>query len=95
MKIPKNMSEAAKDLIKRLLNRNPKHRLGAVRDADELKEHKFFAGVNWNDVLNRRLPVPSVEVPPVNLNETIKVNFNDRLAEKVERINNWTFVNSA
>lgn len=30
-----------------LLNRNPKHRLGAQRDAAELKEHAFFASIDW------------------------------------------------
>lgn len=29
------------------MNRNPKHRLGATRDAAELKEHPFFASVDW------------------------------------------------
>lgn len=92
LKIPKNMSEEAKDLIKRLLNRNPRHRLGANRDADELKEHRFFRNVNWEDVLNRKLPVPPIDIPPVNLQETIKVSFNDKAQEKVKRIEDWTFV---
>lgn len=30
-----------------MLNRNPKHRLGATRDAAELKEHAFFKSVDW------------------------------------------------
>jgi serine/threonine protein kinase SCH9 len=29
------------------LNRNPKHRLGANRDAQELKEHPFFKNIDW------------------------------------------------
>ena len=37
LKIPKNMSANAKDLIKKLLSRDPRKRLGANRDADELK----------------------------------------------------------
>lgn len=30
-----------------LLNRNPRHRLGAVRDTAELKEHPFFKEIDW------------------------------------------------
>lgn len=29
------------------MNRNPKHRLGANRDASELKEHPFFKNIDW------------------------------------------------
>jgi hypothetical protein len=34
LKIPKTISEPAKDLIKSLLNRDPNRRLGNIRDAD-------------------------------------------------------------
>lgn len=30
-----------------MLNRNPKHRLGAQRDAAQLKEHPFFKCIDW------------------------------------------------
>jgi protein-serine/threonine kinase len=34
-------------------------RLGAgVRDAEEIKEHPFFRGINWRDVYERKLRVP-------------------------------------
>lgn len=37
------MSALAKDLIQRLLMKDPKKRLGCgPRDADEIKEHLFF-----------------------------------------------------
>lgn len=39
LKIPKTMSHDAKDLIKKLLCRDPRKRLGASRDSEELKEH--------------------------------------------------------
>ena len=35
--IPKSMSESAKSLIKELLCRNPKKRLGAINDAADIK----------------------------------------------------------
>ena len=45
------MSNNAKDLIISLLNRNRIKRLGASeKDAEEIKKHPFFKGVNWDDV---------------------------------------------
>jgi serine/threonine protein kinase SCH9 len=41
-----------------LLNRNPKHRLGALRDAAELKEHPFFRTIDWNALLQKQLTPP-------------------------------------
>jgi serine/threonine protein kinase len=70
------MSTEAKDLIKKLLCRDPKKRLGSSKDSEELKEHPFFAGVNWQDVFNRKLPMPPVDIPKINENETLKISFN-------------------
>src|SRR5688572_10897683 len=41
-----------------LLNRNPKHRLGAVRDAAELKEHSFFKSIDWQALALKQLTPP-------------------------------------
>lgn len=41
------MSAEAKDVIKKLLCRDPKKRLGCQNDADDLKEHPFFADLDW------------------------------------------------
>ena len=42
-----------------LLNRNPYKRLGSgKRDADEIKEHPFFASINWEEAMQRKLKVP-------------------------------------
>jgi serine/threonine-protein kinase RIM15 len=40
------MSPDAKDLISKLMIRNPMTRLG-FNGAQEIKDHPFFAGVNW------------------------------------------------
>jgi protein-serine/threonine kinase len=49
---PPFMSEAARDILAKLLNRDPKLRLcSSERDALELKEHPFFADIDW-DALN-------------------------------------------
>lgn len=53
--MPERLSKDTKDFIIKLLNKNPTKRLGAGKgDAEELKEHPFFEGVNWADVLARK-----------------------------------------
>ncbi|KAI0140843.1 serine/threonine-protein kinase sck1 [Xylariaceae sp. FL1272] len=51
------LSQEGRNFVKGLLNRNPKHRLGAVDDAEELKRHNFFADIDW-DLLMRKVITP-------------------------------------
>ncbi|KAH0787189.1 AGC family protein kinase [Histomonas meleagridis] len=52
---PVYVSEVAKDLITKLLDKNPATRLGASEeDVEEIKRHPFFSSLNWNDVLEKR-----------------------------------------
>ena len=37
----------AKQLMYRLLHRDPKNRLASREGANEIKQHPFFRGVNW------------------------------------------------
>jgi len=51
LKIPHTMTQPARDLILKLLNRNPAKRLGSsLRDAEEIKEHDFFREIDWDDI---------------------------------------------
>ncbi|KII95796.1 hypothetical protein PLICRDRAFT_98198 [Plicaturopsis crispa FD-325 SS-3] len=52
------INEQGKQFVKGLLNRNPKHRLGAQRDAAELKEHPFFASIDWEALSAKRVTPP-------------------------------------
>lgn len=49
LKFPENPSvnSHARDLIRGLLVKDPKNRLGSVRGAAEIKQHPFFEGLNW------------------------------------------------
>lgn len=59
-----NVSFAAKDLIRGLLVKDPKKRLGYKRGATEIKQHPFFANLNWA-LIRSTLPP---EIPkPVDL----------------------------
>lgn len=58
--------------VKGLLNRNPKHRLGATNDARELRAHPFFADIDWALLRARLVPPPFK--PHLSL-ETDTLNF--------------------
>lgn len=55
------VSLAAKQLIYRLLHRDPKNRLGSKEGANEIKRHPFFKGINW--ALIRCMNPPKLDVP--------------------------------
>lgn len=63
LKFPQDtdISFAAKDLIRGLLVKDPRRRLGSKRGATEIKRHRFFDGVNW--ALIRSLPPPWIPEP--------------------------------
>jgi serine/threonine protein kinase SCH9 len=52
------LSNEGRNFVKGLLNRNPKHRLGAKNDAEELKAHTFFADTDWNAMMNKTVVPP-------------------------------------
>ena len=51
------LSTEGRNFVKGLLNRNPKHRLGANGDAKELMAHPFFHDVDWV-ALGRKQVIP-------------------------------------
>ncbi|KAH9077277.1 Pkinase-domain-containing protein, partial [Lactarius deliciosus] len=66
------INEDGKNFVKALLNRNPKHRLGAQRDAAELKEHPVFKTINW-DALARKQVTPPFK-PVVESDESADIS---------------------
>jgi hypothetical protein len=81
-----------------LLNRNPLKRLGSgPRDAEEIKEHKFFEAVNWQDALQRKLKVPlphskqlvKQEVP---LDKIYGRGAFDEALKHKNRVNEWSYI---
>jgi len=58
---PHSMPEVTRDLLARLLVRDPAKRLGSgEKDATELKEHPFFNDVNWDALSKGTVPAPWV-----------------------------------
>lgn len=52
------IGEDGKQFVKGLLNRNPKHRLGAERDTAELKAHPFFKSIDWDLLAQKKINPP-------------------------------------
>jgi serine/threonine protein kinase len=55
---PPFLSEAAADLLGRMLARDPEARIGAKGGIRKIREHPFFEGINWEDVLAKRIKPP-------------------------------------
>ena len=59
--MPDFLSPDVKDFILKLLIKEPRKRLGGgPLDAEEVKRHKFFTSINWDDLLKRNIPAPFI-----------------------------------
>ncbi|KAG2485663.1 hypothetical protein HYH03_015635 [Edaphochlamys debaryana] len=58
--VPNFISDAAADLIFKLLQVNPDKRLGSDRrlGAEEIKRHRWFSRIDWRALEQKRLPAP-------------------------------------
>lgn len=52
------MTEELKDLIRKLLDRDQKKRLGSINDADDIVNHPWFADMNWEKLMAKEIPSP-------------------------------------
>ncbi|XP_067126460.1 RAC serine/threonine-protein kinase [Centruroides vittatus] len=59
VKFPKSLTPDAKNLLSGLLIKDPKKRLGGgPDDAKEIMIHSFFRGMNWQDLLEKKVTPP-------------------------------------
>ena len=104
LKIPEFISPEAASLLRGLLQKDPNKRLGGnIKDAQEIKEHPYFKDVNWDDVYNKKI-IP----PPVNIftNKIMHVYHRPRLFANDDYLNKtsdkpnpnmlpgWSFINN-
>lgn len=68
---PKTMNQASRNFIAALLERVPEKRLGSG-GFDEIKNHEFFQGLDWDLVEKRRMESP---IKPVVSNQLDTNNF--------------------
>jgi len=56
---PRHMDPGAKDLVKKLLVQDRTKRLGNMKNgAEDVKKHKWFRGLDWEEVAARKLTPP-------------------------------------
>uniref|UniRef100_A0A673Y8T6 protein kinase C n=1 Tax=Salmo trutta TaxID=8032 RepID=A0A673Y8T6_SALTR len=61
VRYPRFLSTEAIAIMRRLLRRNPERRLGSgEKNADEVKKQPLFRSMDWEALLQRRLPPPFV-----------------------------------
>ncbi|XP_059728564.1 LOW QUALITY PROTEIN: RAC-beta serine/threonine-protein kinase-like [Haemorhous mexicanus] len=59
LRFPRSLGPESRSLLAGLLKKDPKQRLGGgPGDAREVMEHRFFAGIDWQDVVQRKLVPP-------------------------------------
>ena len=56
IEFPKFFSSTVKDLIRKLLNPEPGFRLGAKDCGKSIMKHRWFKGVDWEQVRLRKVP---------------------------------------
>ena len=81
-KVPYGWGKDSVDFINRLLERKVKNRLGAKKGICELKEHKWFNDVNWDELKLKKIKAPFVPKG--------EENFNRNYCEGVDPISNET-----
>ena len=104
---PEYFSDNAKDLLKKLLEKNPEKRI----DLDDIKKHKFFKGIDWNELelKNIKPPLDLIQMKQkylaeirneLNDNENNNKNIKEELKDidyneknkYDKRISNFTFI---
>ena len=104
LKIPNFVSKEARELLKRLLERNPSKRLGGGgRDAQEIKEHPYFKDVDWNNIYQKKIKPPTFvnymdksikkyPRPKLFANDDLLIKTGDILEQNM--LKGWSFINS-
>uniref|UniRef100_A0AAR2JBY2 Ribosomal protein S6 kinase n=1 Tax=Pygocentrus nattereri TaxID=42514 RepID=A0AAR2JBY2_PYGNA len=76
---PKDMGPLAKDIIQRLLIKDPKERIGSgPSGAQNVKSHPFYQKINWEDLAAKKVPAP---FKPVIRDELDVSNFAEEFTE--------------
>lgn len=63
IRLPDHLSPSAKDILTKLLDKNPNTRLGGgAGDSKELMNHPFFEPIDFQKLYDKQIPVPFVPV---------------------------------
>ena len=87
--LPKGLSADAKDLIIKLLNRNPEKRIAA----EEIKIHPWFKEIDWDLAMKRGLKPPKPQKPILGPIVSSKIDTNviiDNRDDAKDKVENWS-----
>lgn len=78
--LPFYLSADAKDLLTRLLRKDPKKRLGynMAKDMQTIRNHRFFRKINWKKLQARELEPP---IQPLITDPELAENFNQEFTD--------------
>ena len=81
VKFPKRikLSDEAKDVIIKLLEKNPKKRLGSQKGIEEIKAHPFFASLDFDAIEQKKMKAPFI--PELN-NDTDVQYFDEEFTNE-------------
>ncbi|XP_076871463.1 ribosomal protein S6 kinase beta-2-like isoform X1 [Brachyhypopomus gauderio] len=80
LSLPPYLTPDARDMIKKLLKKNPSQRLGSGKaDCSDIQKHPFFRHIGWDDLLNKRLEPPYR--PPLHSEEDVS-QFDSRFTRQ-------------
>jgi protein kinase A len=83
LQFPKWIDPRGMDLVKGLLQIDHTKRIGALkRGVQDIRKHKFYAGVDWEVLHSRKIPAPI----PVRINNAGDSRYFDRYPESPENV---------
>ena len=74
-----NLSDDAKDVIKKLIENDPKKRLGSQNGIEEIKAHPFFANIDFDLIEKKKIPAPYIPELPDDFHEA---NLDEEFSEE-------------
>ena len=85
VRFPKKIfiSDEAKDIILRLLEKNPKNRLGSQSGIEEIKKHPFFAKIDFDLLEQKKIEAPFI--PEIDNNTDVQ-NFDEEFTSEEVRM---------
>ena len=73
---PQAVDGLPKDLVRKLLVHDRTKRIGNLRNgAEDVKTHKWFNELDWEDVFNKKLKLPFVPNKPIFTLTYLKFGF--------------------
>ena len=82
-----NLDPMAMDLVKNLLVKEPSQRLGA-KYIEDLKNHPYFDGIDWDNLRNSPAPYNPVKRPPRMLRSAMSNVERSRVSGSFSKVNN-------